>query len=205
MLTLLLAGAAVGRAASGTSLTMLALNGEVGRAVFHLRCTPAGGDLPNPAKACAAIQQQQELITAPRPFICAGADFSWWDITISGRLDGAPVWQHFSTCWTTQMETLGRLGLSWRVLRKHLVLRRHGVVLAGTTRVFAPGVLRPVDLVVCKILGHRLEAPVPIAAGPEGGGGVTVGYGGGSITSVFLTVKRNLDDSVTAHCDQGKP
>src|SRR2546423_1840112 len=38
-----------------TDLTLVALNPWVGRAVFHLSCAPAGGDLGDPARACAAV------------------------------------------------------------------------------------------------------------------------------------------------------
>ena len=77
---------------------------------------------------------------APKPFVCAGGTFSWWDVTISGRLNGKPIHRAFSTCWTPQMATLGRLGMSWDVLRKHLLPRRHEAVLAGTKRSFPSGV-----------------------------------------------------------------
>jgi hypothetical protein len=185
----------------GTNLTMLALNPSVGRAVFHLRCAPTGGDLPDPSRACAALRQQPRLVTRPKPFVCAGGTFSWWDVTISGRLNGTTIRRSFATCWTPQMATIGRFGLSWDVLRKHLVARRHEGVLPGTRRVFPPGVLRAADLVTCDILGHHLEAGVPVGTGPEGR--VSTGYGGANIVSVVLTVAHNRDGSVSASCHRG--
>jgi hypothetical protein len=192
-----LAGWGSSRTASNTNLTMVALNPWVGRAVFHLSCAPAGGDLPDPSLACSALQQQPSLVTDPNPFVCRGGPFSWWDVTISGRLNGEPIRQHFSTCWTLQMETIGRFGLSWPLLRQHLVPRRHGVVRPGTTRRFPPGVLRAADLVTCNILGHHLEVAVPV----ETWGRATAGYGGRQ--QVVLTVAHNRDGSVTASCHRG--
>src|SRR4051812_49212260 len=110
---------------------MLALNSFVGRAVFHLSCAPSAGDVPNPSKACAALQQQPRLVTRPKPFVCAGGMFSRWDVTISGRMTGKAIDRSFSTCCTPQMATIGRFGLSWDVLQKHLFPRRHQAVLPG--------------------------------------------------------------------------
>ena len=76
---------------------MLAVNSFVGRSLFHLDCAPVGGDLPNPARACAALTKKPQLVTKPKPFLCAGGTFSWWDITISGRLNGKPIHRAFST------------------------------------------------------------------------------------------------------------
>src|SRR5881275_1385378 len=44
-------------------LTVLAVGENGGRALFHLRCDPAGGDVAQPAKACAAIAAQPSLVT----------------------------------------------------------------------------------------------------------------------------------------------
>src|SRR6266545_1414685 len=195
----LLAGCGSGsQRGSGTNLTMLALNASVGRAVFHLRCAPTGGDLPDPSKACAALRQQPRLVTSPKPFVCVGGTFSWWDVTLRGRLNGKTIRRSFSTCWTPQMATIGRFGLSWDVLQKHLLPRRHEAVLPGTRRVFPPSALRATDLVTCDILGHHLEAGVPVPTGPEGR--VSTGYGGVNIVSVVLTIAHNRDGSVSASC-----
>src|SRR5438093_1468233 len=90
----------LGDSAPQTELTMRAVNTSVGRSVFHLDCEPPGGDLPDPAGACAALSRAPELVTSPTPFTCVGGMFSWWDITISGRLDGKEIDRAFSICWT---------------------------------------------------------------------------------------------------------
>ena len=181
-----------------TVLTIVALNQSVGRAVFHLECHPAGGDIANAARACAAIDRKPELVTHPKAFTCAGGTFSWWDITIRGRLDGRPLLTRTSTCWTPQMEMIRRLGIGWQSLRRHLVPRRRGVVGAGITRTFLPGELRPADLVTCTILGHKLMTGVPLTVGSS-----STGYGGRNVVSVTLRVTLNQDRSVTASCRKG--
>src|ERR1041385_4685484 len=179
-----------------TSLTLLAVNTSIGRAVFHLDCAPVGGDVSHAAHACAAIAANPALVTRPKAFVCAGGTFSWWDGTISGRFDGRALRRSFSTCWTPQMATLGKLGLSWDALRKHLEPRRHEAVLAGEQRTFPAGRLRPADLVTCDILGHHLRVGVPV----ETGLGASEGYGGANVVSVTLKVTRNRDGSVPADC-----
>src|SRR5436190_11972543 len=97
---------------AGTKLTLTAVNSNVGQAVFHLDCGPAGGDVMDPAAACSALGHDPALITAPQPYTCIGGTFSWFDMTISGRLAGKLVHRKFSTCWTPQMATLKKLGLA---------------------------------------------------------------------------------------------
>jgi hypothetical protein len=192
------AGCGQAQPASRTQLTVVALNGWVGRAVFHLLCRPAGGDVPSPAAACAAVARQPQLITRPKPFVCWGS--SWWDITVSGRLDGQPIRRSFSTCWTPQMATIRRLGIA-HVLVKHLVARRREEIFAGTTQQIPAGVLRSADLVTCDILGRQLSTPVPDTTGPDAT--VSTGFGGAGYASVVLSVARNVDGSVTASCHVG--
>ena len=184
-----------------TQLTIDALNSWVGHAAFHLECGPTGGDLPNPARACVALQRSPALVTKPKPFVCAGGTFSWWDVTIAGHLNGAPLRRTFSTCWAPQMATLGRFGLGWTVLQKHLLPRRHEAVLPGTRRVFAPGELHATDLVTCDIHGHHLELGVPTGVGP----GASTGWSGAHVVPVTLRVGLNGDGSVTASCHRGEP
>lgn len=93
---------------AGTKLKVTAVNPNVGQAVFHLDCGPAGGDVSDPAAACAALERDPTLITSPQPFTCLGGPSSWFDMTISGRLAGKRVHRKFSTCWTPQMGTLDR-------------------------------------------------------------------------------------------------
>lgn len=185
-----------------TELSILAINTSVGRAVFHLDCNPPGGDLANPPEACAALAKDPQLVTDPTPFRCRGGPVSWWDVTISGRLNAKPVHRTFSTCWTPQMATLGHFRMSWASLQKHLLPRRQKSVVAGTARTFPPGTLRTADLVTCEILGHRLEVGVPEGSGP--GSSATNGYGGANVTTVTLTIVRNRDGSVSASCHRGR-
>jgi hypothetical protein len=167
-----------------------------GYAVFRIRCAPAGGDLPHPARACANLAADPQLITNPKPFVCAGGTFSWWDVTIRGRMNGKQIQRVFSTCWTPQMATLGRLDMGWKVLQAHLLPRRHKIVPAGTKDVFPRGVLRPADLVTCDIGGHHLELGVPTVSGHP----ASTGFKGKNVVGVNLEVTRNADGSVTAAC-----
>jgi hypothetical protein len=188
ILLLLVAPPPLSAAATPTNLVFIAVSPSEGRAVFHLKCGPPGGDLPDPVQACAALAATPDLVTNPTPFNCLGG--SAWEITITGQLKGQPIRRRFLTCWTSQMATLGYFGMSG-ALWEHLLPRRHKTLLAGTKRVFAPGVLRPADLVTCDILGHHLAVGVPTDTGPGGGSG----YRG-----VFLTVAYQSDGSVSASC-----
>jgi len=98
------------------------------------------------------------------------------------------------------MAVIGRLGLGWSVLQKHLLPRRHQELIGGEQRTFSARLLRPGDLVTCDIRGHHLEAGIPSGAGPE-----RDGYGGANIVSVTLAVARHVDGSVTADCHVGSP
>lgn len=187
-------------ASPSTSLTIVALNAQVGRAVFHLQCDPSGGDMPNPTKACAALAEQPDLITNPKPFVCRGGPQSQWLIKISGRFNEQLPNLSFSTCWTFQTPLIARFGLTWKILRKHLVPRRRQSLRAGRTARFPPGALRATDLVSCDILGHHLAVGVPV----EAGGSATMSYGG-THPIVVLTVTHNRDGSVTARCYRWKP
>jgi hypothetical protein len=183
---------------AGTKLTLTAVNRNVGQAVFHLDCAPAGGDVSDPAAACAALGRDPTLVTSPQPFNCIGGTTSWFDMTISGRLAGKRVQQKFSTCWTPQMATLRKLGLA-SSLARHVLRRRSGLVLPGLKHTFPPGTLRPGDLLVCKILHHRLQLGIPDTLGPIG----STGRGGKNVVSVTLTGRRSADGSVTASCHRG--
>jgi hypothetical protein len=186
---------------AGTKLTVVALNSWVGRAVFHIDCNPAGGDIPSPARACFALARTPQLVTSPTPFTCFGGTSSWWDVAISGRFHGKKIRRTFSTCWTPQMTTIGRLRLGWTVLQRHLVARRVQAVMPGTSTVFRPGELRAADLVTCTILGHRLQLGVPIDVGPTS----STGFGGANGTTVTLSAARRRDGSVAAGCRSGGP
>src|SRR5215475_12338958 len=92
------------------NLTVLAVADNGGRALFHLRCDPAGGNVAQPAKACEAIAAQPSLVTHPKPFFDMGNNGAYF--TINGSLNGKPV--HFSgeSDWTTQMALIDKLGLA---------------------------------------------------------------------------------------------
>jgi len=96
------------------------------------------------------------------------------------------------------MATIGRLGIGWQSLQAHLLPRRRETVMPSERRTFASGVLRPGDLVTCRILGHELEAGVPIAYWTGG-----VGWGGKDAVPVALRVTRKPDGSVEASCHTG--
>jgi hypothetical protein len=59
-------------------------------------------------------------------------------------------------------------------------------------------VLRPGDLVVCNILGHRLEVGISTEFGTSSNG-----YSGKHVIPVDLSVTRNRDGSVAASCHSG--
>ena len=86
--------------------------------------------------------------------------------------------------------------MSDRVLQKHLLRRRHEIVLAGAKHLFPPGVLRPADLITCDIRGHHLSVGVPTVAEQR----VSTGYNGKNTVAVNLTVTRHSDGSATAAC-----
>jgi hypothetical protein len=98
-----------GHSAKKTSLELVADNGLGSKAVFHLRCDPAGGDIADPARACAALEKHPSALLHPKPFICH-ADY--WHIAISGRFNGRAVNVKTDTCWTPQMELIDRLGIA---------------------------------------------------------------------------------------------
>ena len=194
---LLLAAASAGVAHAGarpsTRVTILAVNPNVGRALFHLSCGPAGGDVPAPKRACTALASDPELVLRPHPFVCHGGPSSWWDITVSGRLGHRAFRSHTSSCWTPQMALIGRLGIG-RSLAAHLLPRRRQGLFGGQQRTFRAGMLRPGDLVVCDTHGRHLENGVPLAGTSE------TGFDGVGVARVRLRVTRHSDGSVTASC-----
>ena len=176
------------------NLTILAIQDNGGRALFHLRCDPAGGNVAQPAKACAAIAAQPSLVTNPKPFYDLGNNGAFF--TITGRLDGRPV--HFSgeSDWTPQMALIDKLGLAGphgQPLRPEPL--RHGSVALNRTHTFASGLLRPGDLVTCAVddsyRGPALRMAVPVHRSVEGYVGATPGVIGLRVRS---------DGAVTASC-----
>jgi hypothetical protein len=175
-------------------LTVLAVAENGGRAFFHLRCDPAGGNVAAPAEACAAIAAQPSLVTNPKPFFDGGSN--GWYFTITGRLNGKPVHFGGQSDWTTQMALIDKLGLAGphgQPLRPEAL--RHGSVGLGRTRTFAPGALRPGDVVVCRV-PHSYRGPVLAMAVPihRGAGG----YVGATPGVVGLRIR--TDGTIIASC-----
>ena len=185
-----------GPSAGGTDLTIRAVNSSVGRSEFHLSCEPPGGDLPDPARSCAALAKDPKLVTKPEPFTCAGGMFSGWDVEITGRLSGKPIDTEFSTCWTIQMATLERFGMDDEVREAHMLPRRHESVLPESRRVFEPGTLEVGDEITCDIRGHHLDAGVPSYVGEP----MSIAYNGRYIVGVTMTVELHEDGSLVADC-----
>ena len=181
----LAAGCGGGKSVPATQLRITALNPTVGLAVFHLDCSPAGGDVADPASACAAISREPQLVTSPKPYTCIGGPSSWFDMTISGRLAGEPVHERFSTCLAHGMPTLDKLDL-FKNFDRHVRPRRHGLVPEGTPMTFPPGTLRPGDLLICA--GHRGDRL-----------GIT-GTTGSMGSAGRLSGTRHADGSITARC-----
>jgi hypothetical protein len=196
------AGAAIGFELRGlgsvktvpANLAILAVQDNGGRALFHLRCDPAGGNVAQPARACAAIAAQPSLVTNPKPFYDFGNNGAFFRIT--GRLNGKPV--HFSgeSDWTPQMALIAKLGLAGRNGQPlRLEPRRHRSVGLNQTHTFAPGVLRPGDLVTCRVhhgyQGPPLAMSVPIHRGFGNEFGATPGV---------MAVRVRTDGAVIASC-----
>jgi hypothetical protein len=175
-------------------LTILAVEQNGGRALFHLRCDPAGGNVADPAKACAAIAAQPSIVTNPKPFYDMGDNGAYFRLI--GSLNGKPI--HFSveSDWTPQMALISKLGLAGphgQPLRPEPL--RRGSVGVNETRTFATGVLRPGDFVTCRVhhsyRGPTLSMAVPIR---PGGGGWLGGQGG------VIAVRMRANGAVIASC-----
>jgi hypothetical protein len=176
------------------NLTILAVGQNGGRALFHLRCDPASGNVAAPAKACAAIAAQPSIVTQPKPFYDMGPNT--WYFTITGRLNGKPVHFRGESSWTPQMELINKLGLAGphgEPLRPEPL--RHGSVGLNQTRTFAAGVLRPGDFVSCRV-GHSYAGPALSIAVPirQGGGGYRGTQPG------VLGIRMTADGAVIASC-----
>lgn len=172
-----------------------ALGPKGGRALFHLRCDPASGNVAHPAQACAAIAAQPSLVTHPKPFV-SGFGYAWY-FMITGRLNGKPV--HFSgeSTWTPQMALIDKLGLAGpRGQPLRLEPLRHGSVAMNRTRTFAPGVLRPGDVVACRV-HHSYRGPALAMGVPTHRG---VGPYEDSSTPGVMAVQVRANGAVIASC-----
>ena len=113
------AAAGCGDESPSTSLQLVATNPSLGRATLRLECDPARGDVPRPAAACAGLARDPAVLLHPKPFVCFGGTFSWWEIRITGRYNGKPVDVRTDTCWTPQMELIRVLGIG-REIDRHI-------------------------------------------------------------------------------------
>ena len=197
------------------NLTILAVQENGGRALFHLRCDPAGGNVAQPAAACAAIAAQPSLVTNPKPFYDEGNNAAYF--TIVGRLNGKRVHYRGESDWTPQMALIDKLGLAGpdgQPLRPEPL--RHGSVGLNETHTFAPGVLRPGDLVTCRV-HHGYRGPAPTMAAPVHRGvegyvgamsgivGLRVGADGAVIVSCLARSRLPLDQRGRTRLPHGWP
>jgi hypothetical protein len=173
--------------------------GNGGRALFHLKCEPAGGNVADPAKACAAIAAQPSLVTNPKPYSTSGPvtgipgfgipagrpprQVCHWHpaklcpadgpdyFKITGSVNGKPVHFGGGGIFATDVPLVAKLGLAGRYGKPVVRLepRRHAFVAMSHTHRFAPGVLRPGDLVTCRAnqsyQGPPLAMSIPVHRG----------------------------------------
>jgi hypothetical protein len=197
-----------------------------GRALFHLKCDPASGNVADPRKACAAIAAQPSLVTHPKPYLPRyhGAGFPGFGIPVGGPLMQVCHWHPAKLCpvngpdyfkitgsvngksvhfggggfFATDVPLVAKLGLARRYGKPVVPLepRRHGFVAMGQTHRFAPGALRPGDLVTCRAhhsyKGPPLAASVPVHRGnaPEGS----------SAMAGLMAIRIRADGTVLASC-----
>src|SRR5437763_8075581 len=202
--------------------------GDGGRALFHLKCDPASGNVADPAKACAAIAAQPSLVTNPKPYLpgspvtvspgsvkpipvggplmqvcqwhpaklCPANGPDYFKIT--GNVNGKPVHFGGGGIFATDVPLVAKLGLARRYGKPVVRLepRRHGFVAMSHTHRFAPGVLRPGDLVTCRThhsyKGPPLAMSVPVHRGntPEES----------SAMPGLMAVRIRADGAVLASC-----
>jgi hypothetical protein len=177
------------------------------RALFHLKCDPASGNVADPARACAAIAAQPSLVTDPKPYCsvvssgCVPSDgpapVSPWYFRITGSVGGKPVHFEGEGTWAPQVALVDKLGLAGphgNPLR--LEPRRHGFVAVNQTHRFAPGVMRPGDLITCRVdqryKGPPLAMTVPVHRG--------LGPYEASSTPGLMAVRIRADGAVLASC-----
>ena len=180
-----------------TRVRILAVDPNVGRALFEISCPTKKGDRTSSVKPCAELAENPELVTKPEPFICMMGE-NMWDFAISGQVNGRPVRSHTASCWTRQMALIGKLGLDFR---SHLLPRLTVSMVGPASRVFPPGALNPADLVTCKIHGTHLGLGVPIKIKTT----AEESFDGPHIMSRRLEVTRYRDGSVAARCYYSKP
>lgn len=132
-------------------MKLIADSGGGSKAVFHLRCDPAGGDIAHPARACATLKENPEALLHPKPFLCLAGS---WDIAITGRFHGRAVNAKTNTCWTPQMELIRRLGIA-NQLKAHIVpfpVRRDLFAKVAEIRPGTPGWMIPLAQAEARLL-----------------------------------------------------
>lgn len=126
------------------------------------------GDIPDPERACSALEADPGLLSNAQPDDDCGGMFANVDITISGELDGQSFDAKVESCgWGPQIGLLTALGISSQgELRSHTLPPHDQVLHVGQQRTFPPGELQPGDLVVCDIPGHgQAKTPIPADTG----------------------------------------
>jgi hypothetical protein len=99
---LAVAGLAAAFAAPHARLRIAETGSFAGPATYELKCGPAGGTLPRPARACRTLHAHPELLlprAAGRPFPCP---FGLSNFRISGRYAGGRVEASFAACFSGQ-------------------------------------------------------------------------------------------------------
>jgi len=162
------------------AVRVVELDTMLGSFGYELRCDPAGGTVPDPARICAAILRDPALLYSfpgPDHSCPAGAPA----VSIDGRWNGKALHSAFSVCTGGQERQAG----AWAGL------------LPSTAALGAVHADRGIGLVS---LGEREAAVVDLlrgtgrASGPCGrctrdfGAGSSVGYGGGSAQPAGWTV-----------------
>ena len=147
---------------------------------YELRCGPAGGTVPHPARICAAIMRDPALLYSfpgPDHSCPAGAP----TVSIAGSWNGKPLHSTFSVCTGGQEQQAA----AWAGL------------LPSTTTLGTVHIDRGIGLVS---LGEREAAVLDLLRGPRRapgpcrrctrsfGAGFTVSYGGGSTQQAGWTV-----------------
>jgi hypothetical protein len=138
---------------------------------YELRCDPAGGTVPHPARICAAIARRPALLYSfPGPdHSCPGGAPT---VSIAGSWDGKPLRSTFSVCTGGQESQAAE----WAAL------------LPSTTALGTVHLDRGIGLVslgereaaVLDLLGGLRRAPAPCSPCTRSfGAGFSVGYGAG--------------------------
>jgi hypothetical protein len=117
---------------------------------------------------------------------------------ITGSVNGKPVHFNGEGIFATDVALVAKLGLAGQFGKPVVRLepRRHGFVAMSDTHTFAPGVLRPGDLVTCRVghsyRGAQLAMSVPVHRG-NSPAGMSAGPG-------LMAIRLRADGAVLASC-----